>query len=73
MKTITEKSWKEGTYVHTTYYVDGEEFKTISEHKNQCSVEYFNNLPESEENAEMEDITDNTPSWLDDMIEVEEQ
>jgi len=68
-KTITSKSWKYGTYAHTIFYSDGEEIKTISDHKNQCGDEWFNNLPEDEESAEIEDITGNTPSWLDEMID----
>ncbi len=71
MKKITCKSWKEGTYAHTIFYVDGKELKTISGNKNQCGVEWFNNLPEEEESAVIEDITGNTPSWLDELIDDE--
>jgi len=71
MKTITSKSWKEGTNAHTIYYADGEEIITISEHENECGVGWFTNLPENIESAEVEDITGNTPSWLDELIDEE--
>jgi len=72
-KEITCKSWREGTYAYTTFYVDGKEIKTISEHKNECGVEEFNNLPDNEEDAKVEDITGNTPYWLDEEMRRQEE
>ena len=68
-KKITSKSWKCGTYVKTAYSIDGQEIAEELEHKKDWAIEFFNNLPESEEEAIIEDITGNTPCWLDKMIE----
>jgi hypothetical protein len=68
MQKIEVKSWKSGTYAITTYYKDGEEFHTTNEKQIDCGVSWFNELPESEEEAVKEDITGNTPTWFDELL-----
>lgn len=68
---IESKSWKAGPYAFTKYFLNGKELTEIHEHKCECSRDFFENLPESELNAKWEDITGNTPSWLDKIIEAE--
>ena len=75
---ITQRSRRWGTYATTTYYIDCKEFHTITENKNNCGTDWFNSLPETQDDNKAtphEDITGNTPYWLDDMIlkEVEDE
>jgi hypothetical protein len=51
-----KKTWKFGTYAYFAYYVNGVLIGEMSEHKNNCGVEYFQNLPEGEDNAEEDGI-----------------
>jgi len=69
IRKIEEKSWKEGTYAFTKYYVNGRLFHEMSEPKNKCGVSYFSELPTSERKAKKEDITSNTPYFIDNMLE----
>ena len=56
IKKLTKKSWKFGTYAYSTYFCNGVELKTLSDHQNQCGVGYFIDLPEDEVNAIEEEI-----------------
>jgi len=70
MTTITAHSWREGTYATTEYYVDGELFHTTHEPAHKCGVSWFMSLPHKDDDEHLiEDITGNTPSWLDAMID----
>jgi hypothetical protein len=64
MNKITRKSWKSGTYCFSEYFCNGILITKITDHKKDCGIEYFNLLPDSEENAMIEDISDNLPNWL---------
>ena len=69
LRSITCKSWRHGDRAITRYYMEGEEIHELIQHKNKCGTSWFLGLPEDETQAEIEDITGNTPHWLDKIIE----
>lgn len=69
IKKIEKKSWKRGTYVFTIYYVNGRRYHETSTPFRECGIDWVQSLGEFERRAEKEDITENTPSWLDNMLE----
>lgn len=66
---ITIKEYKYGTYAHRKFYLNGEKIAEASNHKNNCGVGWFNELPEEEENAvEVELPNSEIPEWVEKII-----